>query len=152
MSEALDYLPLPLVIVTAGDIDNPRKRGGMAAAWVCRVSWEPPLFSVAFAPTRYTYELIKEFREFAINVVPPELEEVTFRVFGSMSGREVDKFEVAKVRIKRGRRIRAPVLEDALAIIECIYESEFEAGDHIVVIGRAIDSYVQKPGKPLVWV
>ncbi|MGB9805477.1 MAG: flavin reductase family protein [Thermoproteota archaeon] len=40
--DALDYLPQPLIIITTGDFENSKRRGSMTAAWVSRVSWNPP--------------------------------------------------------------------------------------------------------------
>ncbi|MEM4854193.1 MAG: flavin reductase, partial [Sulfolobales archaeon] len=72
--EVLDLVPHPLVIVTAGDPDTPGKRGGMTAAWVTRVSWDPPLIAVAMTKGRHTYSLIKEFGAFAVHVVSKKFE------------------------------------------------------------------------------
>jgi flavin reductase (DIM6/NTAB) family NADH-FMN oxidoreductase RutF len=60
--DALDYLPQPLIIITTGDFENSKRRGSMTAAWVSRVSWNPPLVMVSVAPSRYTLELIEELQ------------------------------------------------------------------------------------------
>jgi len=139
--EALNELPHPLVIITAGDVGNKRLRSGMTAAWVSRVSWEPPLVAVAIAPNRYTLELIRMFREFAVNVVSKRLERVALEVFGTLSGRDVDKFELSKVNFVKGRSINAPVITDSPVVIECKLVKEVEAGDHIITIGEVANAY-----------
>lgn len=139
--ESLRYIPHPLVVVTAGLYDDPRQRSAMTAAWVTRVSWDPPLVAVSFGFTRFTLELVRRFHEFAINVVDERLLKPALELFGKLSGRDVDKFKIAGVRFGRGRRIRAPVLLDAAQVMECVVEREVEAGDHVVVIGRVIEAY-----------
>jgi flavin reductase (DIM6/NTAB) family NADH-FMN oxidoreductase RutF len=113
--EALDYMPHPLIIVTAGDPDKPGRRGGMTAAWACRVSWDPPLVAVAIAPERFTLELIREKGEFAINVVGPSLRDAAFGVFGSVSGRQMDKFEKSGAKMVKAKSVTAPALARARA-------------------------------------
>jgi len=149
--EALDYVPHPLVIVTAGDPDKPGRRGGMTAAWVSRVSWDPPLVAVAIAPERFTLELIRERGEFVINVVGPSLREAAFGVFGSVSGRQVDKFERSGVRMVKAKSVTAPALADSVVSIECKLEKVVEAGDHAIVVGRVVDAYKMRDEKPLVF-
>jgi len=149
--EALDYVPHPLVIVTAGDPDKPGRRGGMTAAWVSRVSWDPPLVAVAVAPERFTLELIRERGEFVVNVVGPSLREAAFGVFGSVSGRQVDKFERSGVRMVKAKSVTAPALADSVVSIECKLEKVVEAGDHAIVVGRVVDAYKMRDEKPLVF-
>jgi Conserved protein/domain typically associated with flavoprotein oxygenases, DIM6/NTAB family len=123
----------------------------MAAAWVSRVSWEPPLVAVALAPSRYTYQLIREFKAFAVHTVSKGLEKVAMDVFGSLSGREVDKFEVAGIRPVRAERVVAPVIPSAPLILECRLVAEYPAGDHVIVVGEVVKAYRGSGEKPLAW-
>ncbi|MCS7105257.1 MAG: flavin reductase family protein [Thermofilaceae archaeon] len=149
--EALDLLPQPLVIVTAGEPDKPGARGGMTAAWVSRVSWDPPMLVVAMTPARYTLQLIKEKGCFAVNVVGKSLEKEAYGVFGSVSGREVDKFEKSGVKVVKAECITAPVLAEAVVALECRLEKLVEAGDHVLVVGRVVCAQKLKDEKPLVF-
>jgi len=149
--KALNYLPHPLVIVTAGDPDNPKKRGGMTAAWCSRVSWSPPMIMVSIAPSRYTLELIRWTKEFAINLVGESLEDAAYGVFGTKSGRYVDKFKESGVKMGRARSIKAPIIEDSTLVLECRLVKEVEAGDHVIVIGEVVDASSFKDEEPLVF-
>lgn len=149
--QALDLIPYPLAIVTAGDPGRRGRRGGAAVAWLTRVSWDPPLVAVALGLARYTYELIKEFRSFAVHLVSRELEDVAYNVFGSVSGRDVDKFDLAKIVPVRARKVTAPIIGKAPLILECELVDEHVAGDHVVVIGRVVEAYRGSAEKPLVF-
>lgn len=149
--EAIDHLPQPLVIVTAGDPEKPMKRGGMTAAWVSRVSWDPPLVMVAMAPSRFTLELIKEFGAFVINIVGKSLERQAYGIFGSTTGRNMDKFEASKVSFFKAGSVTAPVLADATVALECKLEKIVEVGDHMLVIGRVVDAWKLREEKPLIF-
>ena len=64
---------------------------GMIASWVSQVSLSPLLLMVSIAPARYSHDLIKESRVFAINVLTSDQVDLGKR-FGFQSGRRVDKF------------------------------------------------------------
>jgi len=83
----------------------------MAAAWVSRVSMSLPLIMVSIAPSRYTLRL--EYGEFAVNIVGRRLEKAAYGVFGSRTGRGIDKLSESGVKARRGKKTRAPILEDA---------------------------------------
>jgi len=149
--EGPEHIPHPLAIVTAGDPQKKGERGGMAAAWVSRVSWNPPMVAVAIAPERYTLELVKKYGAFAVNLVSKKLEEATMKVFGELSGRSVDKFDAAGLKPEPAKSITAPVLREAPVVLECKVEKLVEAGDHVLVIGRVVKAYKNSDEKPLVW-
>ncbi|MEM1931732.1 MAG: flavin reductase family protein [Sulfolobales archaeon] len=149
--EVLDLVPHPLVIVTAGDPDTPGKRGGMTAAWVTRVSWDPPLIAVAMTKGRHTYSLIKEFGAFAVHVVSKKFERIALEVFGSLSGKNVDKFEKAGVKPIRAEKVKAPIIPGVPAIMECKLVVEYETGDHVIVVGEVVKGYRGSDDRPLVW-
>jgi flavin reductase (DIM6/NTAB) family NADH-FMN oxidoreductase RutF len=83
------HYPKTAVIVTA----SARGRDdAMTAAWHSSISLKPPLYGVAVAPKRFTYQLITESREFGINFVPLEKSSLAAAI-GGTSGEEMDKFE-----------------------------------------------------------
>ncbi|MFP3880546.1 MAG: flavin reductase family protein, partial [Dehalococcoidia bacterium] len=61
------HYPKVPVIVTASahGMDD-----AMTAAWHSSISLEPPLYGIAIASKRFTYQLITESREFGINFIP----------------------------------------------------------------------------------
>ena len=149
--DALDLIPHPLVIVTAGDPQKPGRRGGMAAAWVSRVSWDPPLIAISMSPERFTYQLIKEFKAFAIHLVSKELEDIAMNVFGSPSGRSVDKFAKAGIEPLKAQAVTAPIIPQSPLVIECKLVAEYPAGDHVTVVGEAVKAYKTSTKPLLIW-
>lgn len=148
---ALNHLPQPLVIVTAGDFEKPGRRGGMTAAWVSRVSMSPPLIMVSIAPSRYTLELVRENREFAVNIVGEKLEKAAYGVFGSKTGRGLDKIAESRVKARRGEKTRVPILEDAALTLECRLVKTVEAGDHVLAIGEVVNALKFSDEQPVVF-
>jgi len=124
------------------------KVNGMTAAWVSQVSLKPLLLMVSIAPARYTHGLIKKSGYFAINALASDQKDVA-KHFGYKSGRKVDKLnDVSYFDAKNG----SPVLNDALAFVECKVVNTFETGDHTLFIGEAIEGKILKKDKsPLIF-
>ncbi|MEM3980222.1 MAG: flavin reductase family protein [Ignisphaera sp.] len=149
--KALDLVPQPLIIVTAGDPETPGKRGGMTVAWYSRVSWNPPLIAISIAPSRYTYQLIKEYKAFAVNVVSKKHEKIALEIFGTLSGKHIDKFAKAGIQPIKAQAITAPIIPESPIVLECKLLTEFPVGDHVVVISEVVKAYKGSEDHPLVW-
>jgi flavin reductase (DIM6/NTAB) family NADH-FMN oxidoreductase RutF len=123
---------LVTLIVTVG----PEGRvNGMPAAWVMPVSRNPPLICAAISPKRYTYELIARAKDFTVNVMSVDfVKEVDY--MGSVSGRDVDKFARVGLTLKESKTVRSPYIGEALACMECTLYQEYEAGDHMLILGK----------------
>ncbi len=134
------YYPRLTVIVTAhaGERDN-----AMAAAWHMPVSKKPPLYAVSISPKRFTYELILESREFAINFLPASEAELVAATGGS-KGKEIDKFEVFKILKDKSIKTAAPILKAAYAAYECKLVDDSLCGDHRLLVGEIVAVHWQK--------
>jgi flavin reductase (DIM6/NTAB) family NADH-FMN oxidoreductase RutF len=134
------YYPRLTVIVTAhaGERDN-----AMAAAWHMPVSKNPPLYAVSISPRRFTYELILESREFAINFLPAGEAELVAATGGS-KGKEIDKFEVFKILKDKPIKTAAPILKSAYAAYECKLVDDSLCGDHRLLVGEIVAVHWQK--------
>lgn len=124
--------PRPVVVVGSGDLEK-EKINFMACAWITPLSDEPPLVGIACSKENYTHGLIKEFLQFSVNVI--EDCELIFRL-GSTSGAKIDKVRAFGLKIRGGKVLSVPLLEDALAYLECKVIREVEAGDHTFFIGE----------------
>lgn len=115
---------------------------GMTAAWVSQVSMRPLLLLASIAPIRYTHGLVEKARYFAINTLPEDRQDLA-RHFGFKSGRKVDKFEgLSFFDAPNG----SPVLNDAMAYLECGLVDSVVAGDHTLFIGEVVAGKILKEG------
>jgi flavin reductase (DIM6/NTAB) family NADH-FMN oxidoreductase RutF len=113
------------------------KRNAMAAAWHSAISFKPPLYGVAVAPKRFTYQLILESKEFGINFVPFEAAELVASVGGS-GGKEIDKFNKFDIAEEKPLKTNVPILKDAYAAYECKLVDNRTYGDHVWVVGEIV--------------
>jgi len=118
-------------ILTARDGE---RLNGMTAAWVSQVSFRPLLVMVSVAPERYTHELIERSGYFAVNSLERRQTELA-RGFGFRSGRKVDKLAGVK---HHAAPHGSPVLDEAVAWLECRVVDRIKAGDHTLFIGEVV--------------
>ena len=147
ISDAFEALK-PETCVFVISIDEKGHPSGMINAWHMKVSREPALFAVCLQKAGYTHKLIQQSKEFVIAVPNKELEkEVLF--FGITHGNEVDKFKETGIETEKAKFVKSPLIKKATINFECVLEKEVDAGDHIIFIGRILNSYVNPDKKVL---
>jgi flavin reductase (DIM6/NTAB) family NADH-FMN oxidoreductase RutF len=123
------------------------KVNGMTAAWVTRVSFKPPLVLVSIGKTRFSHELIKKSKVFAVNILKEGQIEIG-KHFGFRSGKKVDKFATIPYETKL---TGSPILKEIAGYLDCKVISSYEAGDHTIFLGEVIDAWADKKVKSLVY-
>jgi len=124
------------------------RRNAFTAAWVVQVSFAPPLLAVAVNPENASHPILCAGGVFSVNVLGREQIELA-RQFGTRSGRDVDK--LAGTAWRPGRT-GAPILDDALAHLECRLVRRVPAGDHELMVGEVVGGAVVSPGaEPLTY-
>lgn len=69
-----------------------------------------------------------------------------------MKGRLSDRLLFADTPHHRGPRSGAPLIDGALATVECRTEQRIPAGDHTLLLGRVLEAAVPSPaGRPLLY-
>jgi flavin reductase (DIM6/NTAB) family NADH-FMN oxidoreductase RutF len=109
----------------------------MPVAWNMPLSHDPPLVGIAVHPSRHTYDMLRLSEEFALNVPSRRLMNHV-QYLGTVSGRDVQKIEMAKLPTFKAQRVNAPLLEDCLAYIECSVQEVLHLGDHHLFVGKVL--------------
>ncbi len=118
---------------------------GMTATSFTSVSMDPPQILVCLNETTETGDAILENKKFAVNILTSAQEQVSNQFAGGTSMDERFK----NVAGHKGE-VGVPVLDEALAIMECIVVNQFKAGTHWVVIGE-IQQTRCNVGEPLLY-
>jgi len=129
--------PEQVVIAIAKDKNG--KANPITLGWTMIVSGEPPMMAIAVAKTHYSIETVRHSKCFTIAFPTSEMAEAAL-FFGSRHGRDVDKFTEFECKTESAKAIDSVLLTDAVANFECELESETEAGDHIIFVGRVVCS------------
>ena len=131
--------PRPAVLVTC--VDSEGRPNALAISWISPVSREPPMIMISVGKKRYSNALIKETGEFVVNIATPELVE-NVHFCGTVSGREVeDKIAKAKLTSEPARAVRAPVIEECPAHLECRVKQVIDCGSHDLILAEVVAAY-----------
>jgi len=142
LGEEYYYLlhPRPAYIIGAGKVGE--EVNLMAASWVTPVSEEPPRAAVAIGSQSFTARLITKYEEFTINVYPVDKIDIIYTV-GVTSGRRIDKVKALNLRVAKGRSVNAPILDDAVGVIERKLWRSVECGEVDLFIGEVVEAYAK---------
>ncbi len=145
-SKRADWLiPSGVFVIT---LKSGQKVNAYTAAWVVRVSEEPVMVQVAVWEKNYSYTLAKDCTHFVVHILSAGQQKTALH-FGRKSGRDTDKLQGYS---NKPGVSGVPVLKDCLAYLECevIFRRQF--GDHMVLVGRVINSGINsRPGGPLIY-
>ncbi|MBK5190732.1 MAG: flavin reductase family protein, partial [Methanosarcinales archaeon] len=79
-------------------------------------------------------------KEFIVNVPPKELKPQIYYC-GFHSGYDVDKFKDTGLTPQPARKVKAPIIAECVAWMECNVRQEIEAGDKNIFVGEVIEAY-----------
>jgi flavin reductase (DIM6/NTAB) family NADH-FMN oxidoreductase RutF len=118
------------------------KRNGMTLNWATQLSVSPKYLGISVEHAALTHELIAESGVFSLNLIDRE-DRAIVRKFTKPV--EVD----AEARTLNGfayhdGRTGAPVLDQAVAFLECEVRQSVELGDYTLFVGEVVDAGFQK--------
>lgn len=138
----LGHFPTGVTIVTTRDGDRPC---GLTVNAFCSLSLDPMLVLVCVERDAESHDCIREAGFFAVNVLGEDGGERLSRRFSDWS--IDDKFEAVAYR---SEATGAPVLEAALAWVDCRLRDVVDGGDHTVFIGEVVAADAHE-GQPLLY-
>lgn len=137
----LGHFATGIALVTAMDGAEPV---GMACNSFTSLSLDPALVLFCAAKSSSTWPRIQAAGKWVANILGEDGEETT-RLFAQKGA---DRF--AHVAYTAGRT-GAPVVDAALAFVDCETVAEHDAGDHVIVVGQVVELGYAPEGKPLLF-
>lgn len=128
--KAMAACPTGVMVVTSFGPEGP---SGMTANAVASLSLDPLLMLVCFEESARTLRSVRHSGAYGVNVLATGQEEVA-RTFASKMP-EPEKWE----RIEWEQRGGVPLLDGAVAWIECEVKDLIDGGDHLIAIGSVLD-------------
>lgn len=145
LREALRRFATGVTVVSA-DRDTPR---GMTANSFTSVSLSPPLVLVCVNRAAAVHQAVLKCGSFAVSVLSASQEYVA-RYFANHSRpRGQQEFDIAGW--SPGPNTGAPVIDGALAWIECALASTYDGGDHSIFLGSVLASSHGPAGDALLY-
>lgn len=140
--DVLGHFPSGVAVVTGLDAGRP---AGLTVQSFCSLSLDPPLVLVCPARASLSWPRIEGTGRMCVNVLADDQEDLA-RAF-AQSGQ--DKF--AGLGWRPSPATGSPVLEGALAVIDCAIEQVHPGGDHLVVVGRVLALEAESERRPLLF-
>lgn len=130
-----------IVSIRAGDV-----RHGLTVAAFASVSPDPPLVAVLIDQRHRGHQLLEQpDAVFAVNVLAEEHRELSDR-FAFL--KDVERFAAGRWKTAT---TGAPVLEDALAWLDCRQHARVDAGSHTIFVGEVQESATRPEARPLLY-
>jgi flavin reductase (DIM6/NTAB) family NADH-FMN oxidoreductase RutF len=133
---------LPYGLYVLGSRDGDR-RNGMTINWVTQVSFDPKLMAVSVEAGSLTYDLVAEGGVFSLNLVDREdraiVRKFTKPVEADAEARTLNGFPF------HDGRTGAPILDQAVAYVDCEVRQRVDLGGHVLFVGEVVDAGFQKP-------
>lgn len=119
--------PEPPVLVSCGSLEKPNL---ITIGWTGTICTQPSMVSVSIRPERYSYSLIKESGQFAVNLpTEPLVRAVDW--CGVKSGRDCDKFAAMGLHAAPGSVLTGcPILAESPLNLECRVTQIIPLGSH----------------------
>ncbi len=141
---ALRMIPYGLYVLTARAGD-----GAIAAAtvnWVTQTSFDPPLLAVGVKTDSGAYGIMDESGVFTLNMLGKGQQGQAFAFFKAT---EEEDGKINGEAYHDGAN-GAPILDSAVASVECKVVAKVEQGDHHVFVGEVTEANVAKApeGRP----
>jgi len=125
----------PAKVVVAIVKDKKGKFNPITLEWYMKTSIKPPMFAISIGHTRYSYECLQQNRFFNLCFPSKEMIEAV-KMWGTKSGRDLDKLEEAGHDWFAGRLAKYPIIKNAKATIECQVVTQVKSGDHTIFVGK----------------
>ena len=123
--------------------DPQGKHNPITLGWIMLTSHEPPMMAISIGRTRYSLEAVRHAREFVVSFPSSAMASET-SLFGTKSGRDLDKLAAAGVKTQPASVIDSVLLADAVANFECKLVSELETGDHVLFVGQVVAAHANE--------
>jgi flavin reductase (DIM6/NTAB) family NADH-FMN oxidoreductase RutF len=118
---------------------------GMSSSWATQVSGTPVLIMAAVDQQHVTHQMVLESGACALNIVGSQSKHLE-DYFYSAQARRPDN--LAPFALEIGCT-GAPLLQDALASLDCRLVSTHAAGDHTLFVGEVLEAHVRSTDRPL---
>ncbi|MBW2277956.1 MAG: flavin reductase family protein [Deltaproteobacteria bacterium] len=129
--------PGGVVLISVGDQERDNL---FAVTWNTPVRKDPPLLAIVSGKGHHSYDFIARTGEFGVNVPDAGLVDAVLRC-GSVSGRTgVDKFERFGLARQQATKIKAPLVEQAVANLECRVTQVVDLGTSALLIAQVVEA------------
>ncbi len=120
------------------------RRNLMTLNWATQAAFEPKMLAISVEKTAITHQLIDEAGVFTVNLIDRE-DRAIVRKFVKPVEIDLEAGTANGFPFHDGRT-GAPILDQAMAYLECEVRQAAEVGKHTLFVGEVVDANFLKPG------
>ncbi len=140
--------PVPAALVSCGTVENPNV---LTIAWTGVLCTHPPMTYISVRPTRHSYPILMEKKEFVINLTTSAMCRQT-DFCGVKSGKNTNKFAQCNFTPEPAHTVSAPMIAECPVSLECKVTETKVLGSHTMFIAEitgvnADERYIDSKGK-----
>ncbi|MDE6692458.1 MAG: flavin reductase family protein [Muribaculaceae bacterium] len=128
--------PIPAVLVSCGTTDDTRNL--ITVAWTGTLCTNPPMLYISVRPERYSYDIIKQQREFTVCLTTADMARATDWC-GVKSGRDVDKWATTGLTPLPGIEVGCLHIAESPLCIECRVKEVVALGSHDMFVADVVN-------------
>ena len=133
ISEAFTLIePGPVVLVTTND---GKRNNIMTISWTMVLDFTP-VFAITTGEWNYSFTALRQTKECVISIPTVDMLDKVVGI-GTCSGADTDKFSKFKLTPVKGRIVKAPLIKECLANIECTVTDIVKKHNIVVLEGVA---------------
>ncbi len=126
--------PVPAVLVSCGDGENANL---ITIGWTGIVCTQPPKLYISVRPERHSYGILKETKEFCVNLPTSEIvRAVDF--CGVRSGKDIDKFKETKLTKEDSFEVGCVSVAECPLTLECKVSQIIPLGSHDMFVADIV--------------
>jgi len=118
----------------------------MTMSWHMMVEFEPPTLACVIGAGDYTFDIVKKTKECVINIPTVELAKKVVGC-GNTSGRNVDKFKKFGLTPSAAAYVRAPLINECYANLECKVINSKMAVKYNIFICEIVKAWIDRSQK-----
>jgi 3-hydroxy-9,10-secoandrosta-1,3,5(10)-triene-9,17-dione monooxygenase reductase component len=141
LRQVLGHFATGLTVITAATPTGP---AGFTCQSFASLSLTPALVTFSPARTSSTWPLLRAAGRFTVNILSAEHQHLA----GQFARSGTDKFAGVDYTTSP---LGNPVLEDALAWVDCELHQEYDGGDHTIVVGSVRSLSARLDAEPLLF-
>jgi flavin reductase (DIM6/NTAB) family NADH-FMN oxidoreductase RutF len=133
---------MPSGLYIVGSTDGGERRNGMTLNWTTQLGFDPKVLGIGVEREAFTHELIAAGGVFSLNVVDREDRQIvrkfTKPVDVDLAAKTLNGFPF------HDGKTGAPILDQAVAYLDCEVRQSVDTGSHTLFIGEIVDCGFQK--------
>jgi len=137
----LESGPVVMVSTAAKGVNNI-----MTMSWHTMIDFDPPLVGCVISDRNHTFNILKASKECVINIPTVDLAKKA-AACGNVSGRKTDKFKAFGLTPRPASRVKAPLIGECYASLECRLADAKMAGKYNLFILKVVKAWVDTAKK-----